>query len=1239
MPIVAGFSYLPVEYCKHESIYGGGSFMRKLHRRMMAVIMSLALVITLLPIGAIKEALAASYSYFTISPFSTDVNNPTTVNVPTIDLSGTFSSEVNGSTISYKIQQIVNGTAVQTSLSTQAPIISQQSFTFKGIQLFSGLNKIIIEGKNTVGNTVSTADNESAYIFFANVPIIYDIRQIDGTIYDSTVYIDEAKTGKNTLSFTFHAPNTNQTSINGIIGIPGGGDMWIASGIPLNVGMNTITIVAQNSTQSYTVTRKAVFFNGQSTFGLTADPDVAKGNGIRQSLDGNPVLGPTVAPDKLGGAIKGSFIVDNSKTIPTDLSLQLDLIDISDPANPIISTQTVTVFDQSYQVNSGVHTVYDFTAGTLLNPTLITTGKKYKVRATLTYAASSPKQINEYTFTYRDPNSIYIKESNLLYGVTTGGGGTYNYTSKSSASSSFDLFEAPLSFGFVLGNVPGGTTPTITISNTEDATGITKPNYNPTVGVTYDGSMYVAQIPADQLFAGLQTMTISIGADSRTFKINYVPAPTIFLTNIYNGQVFTQPSDLTDIQARFTNFAPMEISNTKVYVNQTLLSNPWTGPVSNVYSIAGVTLQYGANTILVHGEASGIPIDINMTVYVFSKDVPIIKDPIPMDSTFTTENTATFKRTGDVRFSTTDKEAYFRLPYTGMDAIKVQIDGVDLFGDYRPVNTPVVVYDPSSAVSKTSANNWFEIVSDTESRLKLKLKDSGSTNVTVMGTRNGVPASMTFEVVREVPPYTIVSPVLPDQRVINQNFWTVKIKAEQVDSIVINKETAVPVTGEPDTYSVDITNLKPGKNTVKFTVTRAGTPINGSFDLYYANQNTVGAQFKTPLNGSSISAFNKMVEIKFPKNTLFQNVRNVDGTDNSVPYLFDQQQVRFGIASQADGTVEPKTGITTTGKSLLIDTMNTGQYIFAGPLFWIDGGYYDDASSIYKPVDGLDPYTTGTEFYSGRKWLKPTNRGDITIHYDDALRDVAGNNLSVWRFYNNKWENVGGVVNTSKHTITAPFDGFGYYAVMMLRRGYNDITSHPWAREYLEAMLSKGIMLPKDNNDFGVYDIITRGEFAEIMVKALSLPLDYDPNNLTFYDVPNVVIGGQLYDYRYIETAFRSGIIKGLGPGVFNPTGSLTRQDAAVIIARAINAKVGSDQEAAQKALSKIFTDSTIIDYYAAPSVLSINKLGIVNGMPNEMVQGQTKQTYSFNPIAPLSRAEASKIAFKTMQYLKKLPK
>src|SRR5690606_16917461 len=109
-----------------------------------------------------------------------------------------------------------------------------------------------------------------------------------------------------------------------------------------------------------------------------------------------------------------------------------------------------------------------------------------------------------------------------------------------------------------------------------------------------------------------------------------------------------------------------------------------------------------------------------------------------------------------------------------------------------------------------------------------------------------------------------------------------------------------------------------------------------------------------------------------------------------------------------------------------------------------------------------------------------------TIKYNPNIRNEAANNLSIWRFHNNTWQNLGGTVSTSKKTVSVPFEGFGYYAVFGLRYGFDDITGHPYARNHIEAMYAKGIMQPKPNsNVFGVYDNITRGEFATMIVKML----------------------------------------------------------------------------------------------------------------------------------------------------------
>src|SRR5690606_26337364 len=140
------------------------------------------------------------------------------------------------------------------------------------------------------------------------------------------------------------------------------------------------------------------------------------------------------------------------------------------------------------------------------------------------------------------------------------------------------------------------------------------------------------------------------------------------------------------------------------------------------------------------------------------------------------------------------------------------------------------------------------------------------------------------------------------------------------------------------------------------------------------------------------------------------------------------------------------------------------------------------------------------------KWLLPTNRGEITLKYNPSIRNEAAKNLSIGYFDGVRWHRIGGTVNTSKKTVTASFDGFGYYVVFNVRYGFEDITGHPYARNYLDTMFAKGVMLPKveNSNMFGVYDNVTRGEFATMIVKMLDLPLNYDTqmSMLTYTDVP-----------------------------------------------------------------------------------------------------------------------------------------
>jgi hypothetical protein len=124
-----------------------------------------------------------------------------------------------------------------------------------------------------------------------------------------------------------------------------------------------------------------------------------------------------------------------------------------------------------------------------------------------------------------------------------------------------------------------------------------------------------------------------------------------------------------------------------------------------------------------------------------------------------------------------------------------------------------------------------------------------------------------------------------------------------------------------------------------------------------------------------------------------------------------------------------------------------------------------------------------------------------------------------------------------------------------------------------------------------------------------------------------------------IESAAKAGIVRGSGGGVFNPTQTITRQDAASMIARAANLKLSTDVDKSLINLQKLFTDANGIDTYARTSVEAVAAAGLIKGKPNVLLQGQKKTTLRYDPTDTLTRAEASEVAVQVLKLLKKIPK
>lgn len=515
----------------------------------------------------------------------------------------------------------------------------------------------------------------------------------------------------------------------------------------------------------------------------------------------------------------------------------------------------------------------------------------------------------------------------------------------------------------------------------------------------------------------------------------------------------------------------------------------------------------------------------------------------------------------------------------------------------------------------------------------------------------GARTTKKVEIDRVVEPYRVISPqpTSGDQIVVNKNFVHIDIEADGATQVLIGKEAATPRTDIPDRFIYDYVGLKPDKqNDIKIQIVRSDTTLNAVISVYYTTSVGVNTEYMAEKVSNKYTAFNKELTLSFPKGTILQSIPT--GTD--VTKFYPDNKILFGIADPKDGAVgrkddygniighesseesgQPEINIPAVVSQNFSTTARTSNFSLVSSIYWVNGGLGEYLNN--PPLNGLAPYSvegTFTLFDQPRK-LVPSQRGTLTLAYDSNIVDDAGTTITVFRYDDGGiWENIGGDVDTKNHTVTVPFDEFGYYKVMKLRMGFSDITNHAWARNILNALYSKGIMANLRTDAFGTDDQTTRGEFATLLVKGLNLPINSDTTLTprTFSDVsPGTITATWSYDY--IETAARAGIITGQTDGFYGPDQPITREQAAVMIARALNLKLALNDDKLSASLAKSFVDSGSMDNYAKPAIQAVSGAKIMTGSATT-VPGSTKPLYSFNPKGYMSRAEAGKIAVELLK-------
>lgn len=107
---------------------------------------------------------------------------------------------------------------------------------------------------------------------------------------------------------------------------------------------------------------------------------------------------------------------------------------------------------------------------------------------------------------------------------------------------------------------------------------------------------------------------------------------------------------------------------------------------------------------------------------------------------------------------------------------------------------------------------------------------------------------------------------------------------------------------------------------------------------------------------------------------------------------------------------------------------------------------------------------------------------------------------------------------------------------------FADIAGHS-CQAAIEALAERGITTGKGNGRFDPDATLTRAEFTTFIVRTLGLTLKADG---TFRDV-----AGNAWYAGFVGTAHTYGIVSGVGNGNFAPSGTITREQAAVMVAKA----------------------------------------------------------------------------------------
>jgi hypothetical protein len=216
--------------------------------------------------------------------------------------------------------------------------------------------------------------------------------------------------------------------------------------------------------------------------------------------------------------------------------------------------------------------------------------------------------------------------------------------------------------------------------------------------------------------------------------------------------------------------------------------------------------------------------------------------------------------------------------------------------------------------------------------------------------------------------------------------------------------------------------------------------------------------------------------------------------------------------------------------------------------------------------DGVDPSTVSTA---------------VVLNSDGTFRHVPTKTVEVnGRYY----AQIYSVTNST-------------YFVIGSKKTFEDVQAH-WAKEEIDEMASRLVISGVSKEAFAPGRDITRAEFAAIMNRALGL------GDAVYSDIFNDVDAGDWFAGA-VSSIYSYGIIQGYEDGSYRPNEKITREEAMVMISRAMKiADTNLDVDPAHiNSLLSSFIDHKDIMGWSEKAIAMTVQMGIVQGDHQQRLQ------------------------------------